>query len=137
MNDIAINKVQIVQRCVQRAREEYEAAGGKFASDYSRQDAAVMNVVRACEATLDFANHVVRIRRLGVPNSSADTFRALATAEILDTELADRLTRMVGFRNVAVHAYQALNLEIVENVIRHGLDDLIEACDVLRKVTDG
>jgi uncharacterized protein YutE (UPF0331/DUF86 family) len=137
MNDVSINKVQIVQRCVQRAREEYKAADGKFASDYSHQDAAVMNVVRACEATLDFANHVVRVRRLGVPNSSADTFRALATAKILDAELADRLIRMVGFRNIAVHAYQVLNLEIVENVIQHGLDDLIEACDVLRKAADG
>lgn len=39
-------------------------------------------------------------------------------------DLRDRLQRMVGFRNVAVHQYQALNLEVIESVIQHNLDDL-------------
>jgi uncharacterized protein YutE (UPF0331/DUF86 family) len=31
---------------------------------------------------------------------------------------------MVGFRNVAVHDYQALNLDIVREIIRSHADDL-------------
>ena len=78
MNDVVINKVQTLQRCVLRAREEVAAAGSDFASNATRQDAAVMNVVRACEATIDLANHLIRRRRLGVPNSSGEAFRLLA-----------------------------------------------------------
>lgn len=132
-SDVGINKTQTVQRCVLRAREEYEAAGDQFASNHSRQDAAILNVIRACEATLDLANHVIRIRKLGVPNSSADAFRALVQAKVFVPALGERLVRMVGFRNVVVHAYQVLDLEIVKNVILHGLDDLLMACDLLRK----
>lgn len=30
MNDVIVNKVQSIQRCVLRAREEYRDAGGRF-----------------------------------------------------------------------------------------------------------
>lgn len=133
ISDVGINKIQTVQRCILRAREEYDAAGARFAFDHTRQDAAILNVVRACEATLDLANHVVRVRQLGIPNSSADAFRALVQADVLPSDLGERLIRMVGFRNIAVHAYQVLDLKIVENVIVNGLDDLLAACDLLRR----
>lgn len=32
---------------------------------------------------------------------------------------------MVGFRNIAVHDYQAVNLEIVRQIVLHHLDDLV------------
>jgi hypothetical protein len=31
MNDTVINKVQSIERCIKRAREEYRLAGGIFA----------------------------------------------------------------------------------------------------------
>jgi hypothetical protein len=43
MNDIVINKIQSIQRCVIRAREEYEIDPAGFAENYTRQDAAVLN----------------------------------------------------------------------------------------------
>jgi uncharacterized protein YutE (UPF0331/DUF86 family) len=33
---------------------------------------------------------------------------------------------MVGFRNVAVHDYQAVDPAIVESIVEHHLDDLRE-----------
>jgi len=132
VNDVVLNKIQIVQRCVQRAREELGEGGEAFRRDFSRQDAAVMNVVRACEASIDLANLVVRRRRAGIPNTSAESFRLLARTGVLDDSLAERMARMVGFRNVAVHAYQELDLGIVESMIRDGLDDVLACCEVLR-----
>jgi hypothetical protein len=60
MNDIAINKIQSIQRCVRRAREEYQADRDGFATNYTRQDAALLNVLWACETAIDLANHVIR-----------------------------------------------------------------------------
>jgi uncharacterized protein YutE (UPF0331/DUF86 family) len=133
VNDVVLNKIQIVQRCVHRAREERTNAGDTFRSDFSRQDAAVMNIVRACEATIDLANLVVRKRRAGVPNTSADAFRLLVQIGVLEEDLVDRLARMVGFRNIAVHAYRALDMGIVEHVIQAGLEDLLTCCEELRR----
>jgi len=58
MTDVGINKIQSIQRCIARAREEKAKAGDDFETDFSHQDACVLNVLRACETTLDLANHV-------------------------------------------------------------------------------
>lgn len=130
MNDVVINKVESIQRCVQRARTEY-AAASDFAADYTRQDAAVLNVTRACEQAIDLANYVIRQRKLGIPKDSGESFDLLASAQIIDRKLAAKLKRMVGFRNTAVHQYQELDIAIVAAVIRGGLDDLVTYCDRL------
>lgn len=66
MNDIVINKIQSMQRCILRAREEYEFAGGDLAANITHQDAAVLNITRACELTIDLANHLTKVRHLGI-----------------------------------------------------------------------
>ena len=55
--------------------------------------------------------------------SSRDSFTLLATHKVIDADLAVRLQKMVGLRNIAVHDYQALNLDIVIYVLHHHLDD--------------
>ena len=45
--------------------------------------------------------------------------------------LADKLQKMIGFRNMVVHEYQRINIDIVVAVIETGLDDLIEFCDII------
>ena len=36
-----------------------------------------------------------------------------------------KMAKMVGFRNVAVHDYQALNLSIVQAIVTGHLDDFL------------
>ena len=67
--------------------------------------------------------HVVAERRLGLPQSSREAFALLSQNGILEPELSKRLQAMVGFRNIAVHDYQALQLPIVEAVITKHLGD--------------
>ncbi len=129
--DVMINKVQSIQRCIQRARDEYKQAGAAFATDYTRQDAAILNVTRACEQAIDLASYVIKESRLGIPTSSADSFSLLAAGGVIDRDLTSRLIAMVGFRNVAVHQYEDLEPAIVETVIQSGLDDLLRFTDAV------
>lgn len=71
-NDILINKAATIERCINRVREEHAKAGANFASDYSRQDAAILNIQRACQAALDMGQHIVRTKQLGVSQSARD-----------------------------------------------------------------
>jgi uncharacterized protein YutE (UPF0331/DUF86 family) len=70
-----------------------------------------------------------------VPQESRDAFELLATAGSLERELGERLKSMVGFRNVAVHDYQALNLDIVREIVRHRLGDLARFAEWASKTT--
>jgi uncharacterized protein YutE (UPF0331/DUF86 family) len=125
MNDIIINKIQSIQRCVKRAREIYAGSKNNFLENYDAQDASILNILRACELSIDLANYIIKKKKLGIPVSSSESFELLAKSRIIENTLSDKMKKMVGFRNIAVHEYQSINLEIVENVIISGLVDII------------
>ena len=133
MSDIVINKVQSIQRCVERAREEYYADPAGFATNFTRQDAAVLNVLRACEQAIDLANHVIKTRKMGIPASSAQSFELLEQKSVIDPTLSGNLIKMIHFRNTVIHQYQRMDMQIVQKVITAGLDDLIRFGDCILK----
>ena len=135
-DDVLVNKAATIERCVARARAEYERDPLTFAVDFTRQDAAVLNVQRACEAALDIGQHLVRRERLGVPQSARDVFELLAQSQWIDTALADNLKRMVAFRNIAVHDYQSLLLPILVNVLTQHLDEFLQFTKSVLQRTD-
>lgn len=127
-DDVLINKAATIERCVARARarEEYFTDPTTFASNFTRQDAAILNIQRACEAALDMGQHLIRRDRLGVPQGARDVFALLAQAGRIKTALAEALQRMVGFRNIAVHDYQKLQLPITVAIIEKHLDEFLQ-----------
>lgn len=131
VDDVLINKAATIERCVARAREEYAADPAGFATDFTRQDAAILNIQRACEAALDMGQHLIRREKLGVPQSARDVFSLLARGGWIDVGLADGLKRMVGFRNIAVHDYVALQLPITVSIIEKHLDEFLQYSQTL------
>ncbi|MGB5104012.1 MAG: DUF86 domain-containing protein [Steroidobacteraceae bacterium] len=134
MTAIDLAKVASIQRSVRRARDELAAAGSQLSSDLTRQDASILNVLRACETAIDLAQILVRERRLGVPQSNRDVFQLLADAGLVSEDLSKRLQQMVGFRNVAVHRYRDLDLEILVHVVRQDLDDLLRFSELVARL---
>ena len=91
--------------------------------DLTRQDSILFNLQRACEASIDLAMHLVRRHKLGLPQESREAFDLLESSGALPREVAARMRAMVGFRNVAVHSYRELDLEIVRSILRERLGD--------------
>lgn len=131
LDDIVINKAAAIERCVARIREEYAGDDTQLFQNFTKQDSIILNLQRACEAAIDLAMHVVSRRRLGVPQESRDAFVLLESAGIITPDLAQRMRRMVGFRNIAVHDYTALNLAIVKSLITDRLDDLLAFAETM------
>jgi uncharacterized protein YutE (UPF0331/DUF86 family) len=125
MNLVAAAKITSLQRCVARAREAHARAGAEFHRNRDLQDAAVLNIIRACETAIDLATMAIRARQLGLPTESREFFATLERESILPSELGARLRAMVGFRNLAVHQYRDIDLDIVERIILKDLDDLL------------
>jgi len=125
-DDVLLNKAATIERCVARAREEYAHDPATFASNYTRQDAAILNIQRACEAALDMGQHLIRREKLGIPQSARDVFALLAQGGWISAALAESLKHMVGFRNIAVHDYQAMQLPITVRIIESHLDEFLQ-----------
>ena len=123
MNDVVINKIASIERCLQRIKEVYAEVGDNLLTDFTRQDSILLNLQRACEASIDLANYVIKQKKLGIPQSSRDAFELLFKAVLLPEEVSLNLKKMVGLRNIAVHDYQELNIDIVTFIIENHLVD--------------
>ena len=135
-DDIVLNKAAIIERCVARVREVHAGDDANLHENATKQDSIILNIQRACEATIDLAMHIVNTERLGVPQESRDAFQLLSDADRIDEDLAYRLMKMVDFRNVAVHDYRKLNLDVVENIVKIELDALMEFSKLTIQNTD-
>lgn len=125
MNDVLINKLATIKRCLKRINEEFTDET-EFRSNYTKQDSVILNLQRACEASIDICNYLIRQRSLGVPQSSRNSFELTANAELISQDISEKLQKMVGLRNIAVHDYQTLNIDIVIAVVNNHLTDFEE-----------
>ena len=122
MNEIILNKVTTIERCIKRIKEVYDQNPENIA-DFTKQDSIILNIQRACEASIDLAMHLVSERKLGLPKTSREAFQLLQDANLIEASLAKTLKNMVGFRNIAVHDYQSIELSILQSIIEKHLDD--------------
>ncbi|MBM4154652.1 MAG: DUF86 domain-containing protein [Lentisphaerae bacterium] len=124
-DDVTVNKADTIRRCLRRVTEEYRGDPARL-KDFTIQDSIVLNLQRACEAAIDLAMHMVAARRLGVPQDARSAFALLAAAGVLSAETETRMKRMVGFRNIAVHDYRAIEMPVLAGILRHRLGDFEE-----------
>jgi len=83
----------------------------------------VLHLWQAIQVVIDLATSACLHFNLGAPATYADGFRRLADAGILDADLALRLGRAAGFRNVVAHACDQLDMVRVR-AAREGPADL-------------
>ncbi|OGT53892.1 MAG: hypothetical protein A3E84_00800 [Gammaproteobacteria bacterium RIFCSPHIGHO2_12_FULL_42_13] len=121
MERVLLGKIEIIERCVKRIRERVKKGSGDLLNDFDTQDVVVVNLQRACQATIDIAIYIIRKKQLGLPQVSSEAFRILAKNKIISDALSDDLQKMVGFRNIAVHEYQELNMSIVKSIVDNKL----------------
>ncbi len=121
-DDIILNKIEMITRCIKRIHDVYEGNSVNL-TDYTKQDSIILNLQRACEASIDLAMHIVAVKRLGIPQNSRDSFELLCRDGIIMKDTSDRLKRMAGFRNIAIHDYQTIQMEIVISIIEDHLQD--------------
>ena len=129
-DDIIINKTETIKRCINRINEEYDSNPNNLLI-YGKQDSIILNIQRLCEACIDIAVHFIRVNKLGVPQSSKDSFEILENRGVITKELSNSLKGMTGFRNIAVHDYQSLNLKIVQVVVEKHIYDSLKFAKVI------
>jgi uncharacterized protein YutE (UPF0331/DUF86 family) len=130
-SELVAKKLAFVETCVQQLRTL--ARPDLLAEDVREQRFVEHTLQLAIQAALDVASHIVSDERLGEPDTNRDVFRLLERAGIVPPELGPRLEQMAGFRNVVVHLYQDVDLEIVRDVLENHLDDLLGFVAAIRK----
>ena len=133
VDNIIVNKSASIARCLKRIQTEYNGNQLNLFENLTKQDSIVLNLQRACELSLDLGLHVIRVKKLGIPQSSRDIFEILNQANLITPTLLQTMKAMVGFRNIAIHEYRKLNLEIIRSIIEKHLSELNEFVELMKK----
>ena len=120
--DLILKKLAFVQTCLTELRSLARAE--RIAVDV-KERRFVEHTLQICiQAVQDVASHIVSDQRLGEPTDNAAIFGFLSQAGWLSEQTASFLRAAVGFRNVLVHGYTAVDPTIVRDVLETRLGDI-------------
>lgn len=107
---------------------ELRSFGGRSREEFVREPALHHLAERflhlACECVLDIAHHLVSDSGYRQPANYRDAMEVLREEGVLDADLAERLKRWMGLRNVLVHLYLEIDHGRIHDAIREDLNDL-------------
>lgn len=117
-------KISHIEKNSQRLAEKQNISLEEFKRNVDAQDIILHNLQLAIQGCIDIASHIISDEGWIVPDILIGLFDILMQHEIISLELSDRLKKMVGFRNIIVHEYGAIDLDKVHKIIRQDLDDI-------------
>lgn len=91
--------------------------------DIDAQDIITLNLSRAVQLTVDISSHLLISNQAPAPQTMGDSFLGMEKLGVLDSDLALRLRKAVGFRNIAVHNYQNIHWAVVFSIVTERLGD--------------
>jgi uncharacterized protein YutE (UPF0331/DUF86 family) len=119
-------KLESLRRCLGRIQEKFPVKVDELQTNYDLQDIIALNLSRAVQLTVDIGSHIISSMNMPAPETMGQTFEILAQQNVLPAQVADQLKKSVGFRNVAVHNYEAINWQIVHSIVSEHMKDFTE-----------
>ncbi|MEJ2055063.1 MAG: DUF86 domain-containing protein [Calditrichaceae bacterium] len=121
--DIILEKITTIKRCLNRINDVTNLDPDSI-EDFNIQDIFILNLQRAIQAAIDIAVHIVGSKGWGVSKTIKENFTLLADNRIITKNLAEQMTKMVGFRNIAIHDYSKMDIAILKSILTTSLTDL-------------
>jgi uncharacterized protein YutE (UPF0331/DUF86 family) len=128
--DLLAKKLAFVESCV--ADLQRLAVAENIDSDIKERRFVEHTLQLAIQACLDAASHIVSDDRLGEPKTNQELFRLLEQAGRITKDLSLKLRAAAGFRNILVHGYADVDVNVTRDVLTHHLDDLLAFVVALR-----
>jgi uncharacterized protein YutE (UPF0331/DUF86 family) len=122
--ELLAERAAAVERHLRRVADHLPADAADLHPLSSTTDTVVLHLWQAVQVVIDMAVAGCVRLGLGSPPTYADAFRSLAEADVLSPQLAERLARAAGFRNLIVHAYARLDLRRLHAIASSGPADL-------------
>ena len=129
-------KLESLRRSINRIEDKCPATVDALVNDYDVQDILALNLTRAVQMCVDIGTHLVADSEFPPPGTMGKTFDILCEAGIISENLAGRMKKAVGFRNLAVHNYETINWAIVFSIATAHLQDFEEFAQSVARLND-
>jgi uncharacterized protein YutE (UPF0331/DUF86 family) len=110
--ELLIKQAEKYQKMVNRKR---------FLTDEMARDAICRVLQQTIEAILTIGEMVITQNNFTKPETNEDIFEILATSKVISNKLSSELRGVGGFRNVLVHNYISLDLNLAYDYLEKGV----------------
>lgn len=121
---VLAERAAAVERHLGRVAERLPSSAAELVPATDASDAVILHLWQAVQIVIDLGLSACLHFNLGTPESYGDAFRRLSDAGFLEQDLAQRLARAAGFRNLVAHAYDPLDMQRVHQAASEGPADL-------------
>ncbi len=131
---LILRKLAELEEYLGQIREFSSVSAEDYSGDWKTRRIVERTLQIMIELCIDIAGHIISDRRLRVPVSYADTFKSLAEAGLVSPQLSDTMGKMAKFRNIVVHQYETVDIEIVIMILQKHLDDFLVYRDAILQI---
>lgn len=111
-----------LNRCVHHLRQHQDCTATELGEDVSLRWTVERGLQICAQNALDIASHLAAAAGLDTPDY-ASAINRLCELDILPAQFADEFRGIAGFRNVLVHGYLDVDLDILHKTSTRGLDE--------------
>jgi len=128
------NKISLVKKYIKILGDYKKYSKDEIQNDQTIKGAVERYLYLASQSTIDLAEAIISYKKFRKPISMSESFSILNEEKIISIELTNKMTKMVGFRNVVAHDYDKIDYDIVYDVLQSKLKDIEELLEILAKI---
>lgn len=123
---LVLRKISRVRNNLSRLRKREKISLKSFKEDLDIQDIVLHNLQLTIQGCIDIGSHIISEEGWGIVGSLSEIFYILREKGVINSELAEKMISMTGFRNILIHEYDEVNLNIVHDILQNHLIDIDE-----------
>jgi uncharacterized protein YutE (UPF0331/DUF86 family) len=127
------NKISSVQKYLKILERYKEYSREEVEKNFDVRGATERYLYLAIQSTIDLAEAVISFKNFRKPTTMAEIFIILSEEGVIDREFAEKLVKMVGFRNIIAHDYEEINYDIVYDILHHRLEDIKKFIEIIKE----
>ena len=126
MTNISVieNKVSLIKKYLKILQRYQKYSKKEIVKNVDIRGATERYLYLVVQATIDLAGAIISFKNLRKPTTMSENFYILNEEKIINSDLAEMLIKMTGFRNVIVHDYEEINYDIIYDVLKNRLKDI-------------
>ena len=125
-SSVILKKISHIRHNLSRLRGKGSISLDFFKEDLDVQDIVLHNLQLAVQGCIDIGSHIILDEGWGVAGSLNEIFYILQDKGVITHDLTEKMVSMVGFRNILVHEYEEVDLNIVYDILCSHLKDIDE-----------
>jgi len=133
--DIYARKLELIEDSLKKLSEikNDNPTLKKYRISWKDRDSAERNLHKIIEAIIDVGKMIIAEKKFREPANNREVFQILEEKGIFPQEFIPLLDKMIGMRNVIVHAYDRIDDSIVFGVLKKNLADIRKLSGILKE----